>query len=125
MAAGWRSSSALVHIHAGGATAGVATGPDRAGRTIPQIRVLREVLADFSGKEIRLARDPPSATGKPIERRCAGMLVTASAMSGSVALARTNGVPAAKTGSSHAVQVLGGASPWRDNRRRLETQSEQ
>jgi copper transport protein len=48
--------------------ADVTIAPGRAGPVRATIRVSREDSTDFAVKELRLALDPPIATGKSIER---------------------------------------------------------
>jgi len=60
--------AAFVHIHSTDAMADVTIAPGRVGVADATIRVMREDFTEFPARDVRLALDPPGASGNPIER---------------------------------------------------------
>lgn len=60
--------AAFTHIHAPEAMADVTINPGRIGRSEVTIRVSREDFTIFPARDVRLNLDPPSASGKSIDR---------------------------------------------------------
>ena len=59
--------AAFTHIHAPAAMADVTINPGRTGYSTATIHVSREDFSVFAAKELRLALDPPTTSGKPVE----------------------------------------------------------
>jgi putative copper resistance protein D len=60
--------AAFVHIHSTEAMADVTIAPGRVGVADATMRVMREDYTEFPARDVRLALDPPGASGKPLER---------------------------------------------------------
>ena len=60
--------AAFTHIHTPEAMADVTINPGRAGSSTVTIRVSREDFTAFAAKDVRLALDPPAASGNSLDR---------------------------------------------------------
>jgi copper resistance protein D len=60
--------SAFVHIHTQEAMADVMINPGRPGQADVTIRVAREDLSLFPAKDVRLALEPPTRGGRPVQQ---------------------------------------------------------